>query len=428
VRRSFLATAAALVALGTAASGCGSDNDNDNNDSTSATPAATSSQPAAKAPTGKPIVIGAIGSYTGPEAPALGAMDDTIRVWEKWTNEQGGINGHPVKVIVEDDQTNATKAKQLVRKLVEQDKVQALVGSVSLSDVTWQDYAVAKGIPVIGAGNFNTPYSTNPTFFATGSQIPAMVYGLLEKAKERGIENVGVLPCAEAPVCAEFAKLFKIISGIVGIKQDYTSKITVTQPNYTATCLAARGKGVDGLVVLENAATVVRVADSCAKSGYKPAQLNLTGTVGKVWEGQANLNGAIGTEGNPVLADRSIPATKEFHAALEKHGQDILDGEQLNELDTWVWAAGQVFKLAAERAKVGPDSTYADVKKGLYTFKDETVGGLTPPLTYTKGKPAFTTCWFTLEVVDQKFTAPDGADPSCIPAAKLPALAQALGA
>lgn len=191
---------------------------------------------------------------------------------------------------------------------------------------------------------------------------------------------------------------------------------------------AAKAQGVDGLVVLENAATVVRVADSCAQSGYKPAQLNLTGTVGKVWEKSPNLNGAIGTQGNPVLADQSIPATKEFHAALERYGKHILDGEQYNELDSWSWAAGQVFKLAAERAKVGPESSYEDIKKGLYTFKDETVGGLTPPLTYTRDKPAFTSCWFTLAVEDQKFVAPDGAKPSCVPGEKLPALLDVLGA
>jgi branched-chain amino acid transport system substrate-binding protein len=92
------------------------------------------------------------------------------------------------------------------------------------------------------------------------------------------------------------------------------------------------------------------------------------------------------------------------------------------------WAAGQAFALAAQRAKLTPDSTPAEVKQGLYTFKNETVGGLTPPLTYTKDKPAFTTCWFAQKLVGQAFEATQGAKPSCMEPAKVKQLATVLGA
>jgi branched-chain amino acid transport system substrate-binding protein len=181
------------------------------------------------------------------------------------------------------------------------------------------------------------------------------------------------------------------------------------------------------MVVIENAETVVRVADQCARQGYKPTQLNLSGTVGQQWTRTANLDGALATQSNPVLADSSIPATRTFHEAMSTYGKDVLSNGSYGEMDMGAWASAEVFALAAERAKLGPGGTPEQVKRGLYTFKDETVGGLTPPLTYTQGKPAFTTCWFVQRLAGQKFEAPQGARPSCMQPAEVKQLVAALG-
>jgi hypothetical protein len=46
------------------------------------------------------------------------------------------------------------------------------------------------------------------------------------------------------------------------------------------------------------------------------------------------------------------------------------------------WVGGKLFEAAAAKAKLTPDSTPEDVKKGLYALKNETLGGLAPPLTF----------------------------------------------
>lgn len=421
--RRLVAVGAALVlALGLTA--CGSDDSSDSTSSTTASTASsasTSSTPAADAPKGAPIVIGNIGSFSGPQAASLGAADETIKAWESYTNANGGINGHPVKVIVADDAGNPTKAAQLVKKLVEQDKVQALVGSTSTVTESFAKYITAKKVPVIGSAEFQQDYTSNPLFFPTGTQAITFDYGLLVEAKKAGVKNVGVLPCAEVAACSLGAKLFAGLGQIVGIKTPFVQKITVSQPSYTAVCLAAKAKGVDGLSIVENATTVLRVADQCAQQGYKPKQLNVSATTGTVWQDQASMEGMIATQSNPVLADTSIPALRTFHQALNQYQPGVAKGDQYNETDVSVWAGGQAFKLAAERAKLKPTSTPADVLKGLYTFKNETVDGLTPPLNYVAGKPTFTTCWFPQQIKSGKFTPlTQDAKPSCIAPADVP--------
>ena len=47
-------------------------------------------------------------------------------------------------------------------------------------------------------------------------------------------------------------------------------------------------------------------------------------------------------------------------------------------------------------------------------FKNETFGGLTPPLTFVRDQPApKASCWFYVTVKNNKMTAPQGNTPLC---------------
>jgi len=52
------------------------------------------------------------------------------------------------------------------------------------------------------------------------------------------------------------------------------------------------------------------------------------------------------------------------------------------------WIAGKLFEAVAKAGALSPTSTSADVEKGLYALKGETLDGLSSPLTYTAGQPA----------------------------------------
>jgi hypothetical protein len=80
-----------------------------------------------------------------------------------------------------------------------------------------------------------------------------------------------------------------------------------------------------------------------------------------------------------------------------------------------------VFVAAAKAGGVDKDPTSAKVYDGLYSFNKETTGGLTVPLTYTKGQQTHIECWFYLGIKNQKFVEPQGLKPACVPAGtKLP--------
>ena len=72
--------------------------------------------------------IGALFSVSGPYSPLGEPEKQTMEMMEAQINEAGGINGHLLDIIVYDDESDTTKAEILATRLVEQDKVLAIVG------------------------------------------------------------------------------------------------------------------------------------------------------------------------------------------------------------------------------------------------------------------------------------------------------------
>ncbi len=79
---------------------------------------------------GEPVKIGAVLSFTSFAAPWGESAKKGIDLAVKMINKDGGIDGRPVEVIYEDDQTDGKTAVTAYNKLVKVDKVSGIIGSV----------------------------------------------------------------------------------------------------------------------------------------------------------------------------------------------------------------------------------------------------------------------------------------------------------
>ena len=81
-------------------------------------------------------------------AAAYAPVADAMRAYFEYVNSKGGVYGRKIKLLVGDDHFNPADAVEVVRKLVEQDKVFAIVGG--LGDTThsavWK-YLEENGVP-----------------------------------------------------------------------------------------------------------------------------------------------------------------------------------------------------------------------------------------------------------------------------------------
>jgi branched-chain amino acid transport system substrate-binding protein len=155
----------------------------------------SSDKSAAEKASAEPIKIGAIVSLTGTYAGLGEPEKKTIEMEVKRINEAGGINGRPVEVIIEDDGTDETKAVAAASKLIEQDKVVAIIGATG----TGQSMAVRSeidraGIPQLSmAGGSAITAKLDPLVFQTPWSNTLVVPFTLDYMKRQGITKIGVI-------------------------------------------------------------------------------------------------------------------------------------------------------------------------------------------------------------------------------------------
>jgi len=82
---------------------------------------------AAQAP--EPYRIGMTAAITGPFSAGYAPTYEAYRTYFKRVNEAGGINGRPIQLFHEDDQTNAEAGVRAARKLIDVNKVVAIVST-----------------------------------------------------------------------------------------------------------------------------------------------------------------------------------------------------------------------------------------------------------------------------------------------------------
>jgi branched-chain amino acid transport system substrate-binding protein len=158
------------VALSVALAACGSDNnDKGSTSSASSTPASTTETATTAAKcglgngqkaTGEPIRIGAI--VTKQAGTDFSDGPNMTEAYFNCVNDNGGINGRPVKMYIETEQTDPGQIASLAKKLVETDKVVAMVTNMSIIECAVNHkYWEAKGFYVLTAGIAPECYGTS---------------------------------------------------------------------------------------------------------------------------------------------------------------------------------------------------------------------------------------------------------------------------
>src|SRR5919199_711534 len=132
-----------------------------------ATPAAS---PPGGAANNNPIKIGYMADSNGTSAPIAAGMHLGTDLAVQQLNAAGGINGHPVQVQYVDPQSDPTQAVQMATELVQNDKVDVLMGAVLSSECLVVQQLVAKlqvvYLPTFGcaAEEFSTQFCNRYTF------------------------------------------------------------------------------------------------------------------------------------------------------------------------------------------------------------------------------------------------------------------------
>jgi branched-chain amino acid transport system substrate-binding protein len=121
--------------------------------------------------TGDTIKVGVYGDTTGATSSFGVSTKNGIALAFEEINAAGGVNGKKLEMVFEDDQGTPEKAKTVISKLINQDKVVAVLGEVASSNsLAAAPVAQEAKIPMI------TPSSTNPKVTEVGDYISRVCF------------------------------------------------------------------------------------------------------------------------------------------------------------------------------------------------------------------------------------------------------------
>ena len=118
------------------------------------------------APDRTTIKIGYFGDLTGPTFNFGQSAINGVLMAASEVNQAGGINGRQIDVVIEDDKGSPEEAARLTAKLIDEDKVVAIIaGGTSGNSRAAAPKAQASHIPMV------SPSSTDPAVTQTGNYI-----------------------------------------------------------------------------------------------------------------------------------------------------------------------------------------------------------------------------------------------------------------
>ncbi|WP_019121587.1 ABC transporter substrate-binding protein [Brevibacillus massiliensis] len=143
----------------------------------------------------EPIKVGAIFSLTGSNSPLGVPAKQAVEMLVKEINAEGGVNGHPLEVVFEDDKSDNTEAVKAIKKLVSKEKVVAVLGSSgSGPSLGMAEFAAAEKLPMISMAAADQ--ITNPVRAGIFKTPHTDVHGtkrIFKYLKEKGITKIATL-------------------------------------------------------------------------------------------------------------------------------------------------------------------------------------------------------------------------------------------
>jgi branched-chain amino acid transport system substrate-binding protein len=331
-------------------------------------------------------------------------------------NDAGGICGHKVQAIVEDDQSDPNKGNAEVQDLAQNRHVVAFVAEMIGQIGEQLAPAIQKtGVPAFGGECASLAWNKTPGLFTQCAGPESEAYGDLYVAAHYGTDTkkLGLLTCIETSLCPAFRAAAEKFAPQLGIQLVYDQTVSLTQVDYTQQCIDMKNAGATMATAVVDSASLGRIGVSCSRQGYNPLYVQGSATISGTTISQPGLaNLVAGVPTFPFAGVTGNPAVDEFTAAMAKYD----GGDPVGPAASFGWAAAKLFERVARIAASQGPVTPASLAAAAYTLKNDTLGGLTPPLTYTKGQPSPDfKCTFFVSGQGGHYSAPQGLKQICAP-------------
>jgi branched-chain amino acid transport system substrate-binding protein len=337
---------------------------------------------------GGEIVVGSVVTQSG--AASFVPAAEALRAFFADLNARGGINGRKVRLVIYDDAANPAKGREVFQRLIEQDKVVAIVGNLApIGEGLALQMAEEAGVPFIPASGL-TPasFKSRIAYFSSGT-----------------LENFGNVACKEALRQGQKRVALVYISAeqilpIIDAYEDcvnanggavFREEVPLGNPDYTGTVLRLRQFDPDVAFYEIPDVDVVKVWRSMERQGLTDVATQLvpsndTPTI-RDYEGAASNGCSIMSSVLPPHLDS--PELRRIRTAMARY----TPGSFVNTAAVDKWMAGLLFVETVKLA--GANVTRQSLLAALPRVRNFDGNGLSNPFSYGPDKRTGTDLfWF----------------------------------
>ncbi len=327
------------------------------------------------------VTIGITGPLSGPAA-AWGSIALASEAYAKYINEQGGIHGRKLKLVLKDDGYNPGKAVANITEM--KDSVFCVIGTVGTAVLNaTKDVVAESGVPLIA------PLANVQVWAKQPKEKRAAVFQIYPDYADEGEWLVtqankveGVKKFALFGQNDDYGK-----EGAQGVKRGIAKMkgvslvsevfVEVTDRELGTHALKLKESGAEAILLYATPMQAAAIVKEMAKVGYRPkifASFTLYDRdtmfrlVGDLWEG-AYFDTIIAVRGEPA-ADKDIEIITKIEPKLKGREGFLVTG-------------ASDIKLVVEGLKgAGRDLTREKFLKAIEGLKGYTAGGLLPPVDF----------------------------------------------
>ena len=304
----------------------------------------------------------------------------------------GEIGGEKIRVIQLDDGSDPTASARNARKLVEQEKVDILIGtSGAPQTLAMATAATEMKIPMIAVSPIAPlpPGDGGPWVVQTPQPTPLLLQGIVDNMKAKGLKSVAFIGFSDALGDLFYDSLVQAAKS-ADIKVIANERYARSDSSVTAQVLRALAARPDAIMLGGTGTPGALPAIALSERGYKGPLYGNNGMISADFLRLAgkSANGIICPTG-PVIAAEQLPASNPiqkvalaYRAAYEKaNGEMPTDSFSSYSFDGWVVLVDAAKRAMATGAKPGSPEFRTALRQALFTTKE--VVGTQGVYTYT---------------------------------------------
>jgi len=307
-----------------------------------------------------PIKIGAVLDITGAGA-SLGVPErQALELLSEQLEAKGGINGRPVELLIEDNQSTEDGAAKAMTKLVDQEKVDLIIGASRTGpSLAMKSIAESSEIPMISLAANQKIVDGSKWVFKTAQNDRVVIERMVGYMDQQGYKTIGL--ARDASGFGEgVQEMFDEIGKESGVSVKATERFAPDATDFTAQMVNLRNAGADVNVIWGIPPAAGLAQKAYRQLGIKTPVMQSHGIGNQVFldTSGAAADGLIAPLGRLVVAGQ-LPADDPQKETIETFIADYTEkfgkGPSTfsgHAYDAWMLAVNALTEVGSDKAAV----------------------------------------------------------------------------